>query len=169
MFTDLSSVSLKSKRLNLQPIKLSDSEFIYQLVNNPDWIQFIGDRKIKTQTDALIYLQNIIQKENLVYFVIRLQETQESIGIISFMQRPNLAYPDIGFALLPEYYQLGIAFEASKCLINKLSEMKFVSEVLAITQYNNLASIRLLEKLHFIFNHSYIENDIEIFVYSKKL
>ncbi len=44
--------TITSKRLTLSKLTLADSRFIYELVNTPDWIRFIGDRNVKTNEDA---------------------------------------------------------------------------------------------------------------------
>lgn len=35
---------------------MADAPFIVELLNSPNWLQYIGDRSIKTVTDAQSYL-----------------------------------------------------------------------------------------------------------------
>lgn len=66
-----------------------------------------------------------------------------------FLKRDQLAYPDLGFAFLPEFQGKGYAFEASKALINWASKNLKSNYVLAITSQTNQRSIKLLDKLGF--------------------
>lgn len=41
-------MQLKSERLILSEFTKNDASFFYQLVNDPAWKQFIGDRNVHT-------------------------------------------------------------------------------------------------------------------------
>lgn len=43
---------LETERLVLKPLTTDDSGFIFELYNSPKFIEFIGDRNIKTIQDA---------------------------------------------------------------------------------------------------------------------
>ena len=49
---------LETERLVLSQFTIDDTTFIVELVNGPVWIEFIGDRNIKTTEQAKSYLQN---------------------------------------------------------------------------------------------------------------
>ena len=49
---------LETERLVLRQFTMDDATFIIELVNTPGWIEFIGDRNIKTTEQAKNYLQN---------------------------------------------------------------------------------------------------------------
>ena len=46
------SNNIETERLILKPTSSDDAEFIYELLNSPKWLKFIGDRNIKTIEDA---------------------------------------------------------------------------------------------------------------------
>jgi RimJ/RimL family protein N-acetyltransferase len=48
---------LETDRLALRQLTLDDAEFIFELLNEPAWIQFIGDRNIRTMEDARAFLR----------------------------------------------------------------------------------------------------------------
>lgn len=50
---------LVTDRLTLRPFTLNDTPFILDLVNSPAWIEYIGDRNIKTEVQAQSYLLNV--------------------------------------------------------------------------------------------------------------
>jgi len=55
-------VITQTDRLTLEEASSNDSPFFYDLLNSPGWIQFIGDRGIKTLGDAENYIQNSLIK-----------------------------------------------------------------------------------------------------------
>jgi len=143
--------SFETERLILKPTSESDSRLIFELLNTPKWLKYIGDRNIKTVDDAKDYIKKkmIPQLERLGYSnytLIRKQDNQK-IGTCGLYDREGLNGIDIGFAFLPEYEKKGFAFESS----NKLKEIAFsefdLKIISAITTKDNISSQKLLEKL----------------------
>jgi [ribosomal protein S5]-alanine N-acetyltransferase len=153
-------------RLVLTPLSLADSDFIYNLVNTPEWIKFIGDRNIKTQADANIYVEKIINNPKVNYWVVQLISTKISIGIITFIKRDYLEFHDIGFAFLPQYTKMGYAFEASKVVLYDSINNNNHQQILATTVKENTHSINLLQKLGFCFNKEIKNGNDLLSVYS---
>ena len=48
---------LETPRLQLRRFTLDDAEFIFRLVNDPSWLQFIGDKNVHNLDDARRYLR----------------------------------------------------------------------------------------------------------------
>jgi len=74
--------NLTTKRLSLNSLTLNDAEFIFELVNTPEWKQFIGDRNIKTITDANEYIHKLMFNPAVNYWVVKLKDTETSSGNI---------------------------------------------------------------------------------------
>jgi RimJ/RimL family protein N-acetyltransferase len=98
---------LQTDRLLIRPIKIEDKEFIYSLVNSDGWLKYIGNRNIGNNNDAEKYIQKIIENKNFFYSIIEILETNEQIGILTFLNRESQEFPDIGFALLPQFEKKG--------------------------------------------------------------
>ena len=142
--------TLQTDRLILRQFELSDSKFIIELVNSPGWIEFIGDRNIKTEEAAVHYRQNgpiKSYKEN--GFGLSMVEKKDGtpIGMCGILKRDSLDNPDIGFAFLPEFMGLGYAFEIAKATISYAKDNLKVKTILAITVPANQRSIQLLERI----------------------
>jgi RimJ/RimL family protein N-acetyltransferase len=58
-----------------------------------------------------------------------------------------LPYPDIGFALLPQFERQGYAYEAAAAMIDHGRTKLGLTRVLAITTIDNESSGRLLERI----------------------
>lgn len=157
-----------TQRLLVRPLNLNDASFILELVNTKGWLKYIGDRKIETTQDALDYIQKIISNPNYFYHVIELLDSSKPIGIITFLHRETSQYPDLGFALLPEYQKNGYVFEASNHYLKEIKNSKKIDTILGITLLDNQKSIDLLKKLGFQFHSSKIENSETLSIYQLK-
>lgn len=98
--------NIETDRLVIRPINLTDSTFMMQLVNAEGWLKFIGNRNITNEDAAKKYIQKIVDNPNFYYSVFQLKSTKEPLGIITFLKRTEQKYPDIGFAILPEYEKI---------------------------------------------------------------
>jgi [ribosomal protein S5]-alanine N-acetyltransferase len=154
-----------TSRLSLTDLKESDSEFIFELVNTPDWIKFIGDRNVSSIPDAAAYIRRIQSSKNVTYWVVRLRSGDDPIGIITWIKRDYLEHPDIGFAFLSEFTGNGYACEATSAVLNELLKDENYPTVLATTVATNMKSIRLLEKFNFTFSKKIDVKNESILVY----
>lgn len=141
----------ETERLILQPTSLADAAFIQELLNSPKWLQYIGDRNVKTIEDAQHYVRTKIlpQFKRLGYgtYTLIRKADNNKIGTCGLFDRDGLEGIDIGFALLPGYEGKGYAFEAALKLKNVAYSEFGITSIDAITTKDNLASQKLLEKL----------------------
>jgi len=144
-------IILETERLLLQEAEIDDAPFFFRLLNSPGWLAYIGDRGIKTKEDAVHYIREALIKSYKehgfgLYKMILKQENQP-IGICGLLKRPDLDYPDIGFAMLPEYEGHGYAFEAAKATLEYAETTLGLNVILAITIMKNTRSKKLLERI----------------------
>lgn len=143
--------SFETHRLILRPTYPEDGAFIFELLNTPKWLKYIGDRNVRSVEDGRKYIlvKMIPQLERLGfsnYTIIR-KEDKIKIGTCGLYDREGLEGVDIGFAFLPEYEKQGYAFEAANRLKKAAFEVFDLSQINAITLKTNLDSQKLLEKL----------------------
>ena len=138
-------------RLTVRPIQLGDAPFMHKLMNTKGWLEFIGDRHIHNIPQAEAYIQKMLDHPGYYYHLIEEKEGAIPVGVLSFMHRENEDYPDLGFALLPDYMGNGFAYEASHEFLNQLDKSGQYKKVIALTKPNNTGSMKLLEKLGFRF------------------
>ncbi|HCW07226.1 MAG TPA: GNAT family N-acetyltransferase [Cytophagales bacterium] len=141
-----------TQRLNIKRLDEEEADFFRELVNSKEWLQFIGDRGIKTKEEAIQFIRSALAKPMTNYWVVKLKD-EGSIGVITFMKRDFLDYYDIGFAFLPQYVGLGYAYEAAQEILNWIVSNTFHRTILAISLKENEKSIRLLKKLGFEFDN----------------
>ncbi len=148
-------VPLETERLLIRPIEISDAEFILQLLNTDGWLKYIGDRNVHSITQAIEYIQKFISNPNFKYYIISLKSENSPIGVLSFLKRDEYEFPDLGFALLPDFERSGFAYEAASAYLNHFKSSSEIKQIIGITKENNIKSIQLLEKLGFrLYNKS---------------
>ena len=140
----------QTPRLYLRKISVLDAPFIFELLNSPDWLTYIGDRGIDSIEKAEAYIEkNYLPsyQNGLGIFVVTLCSSHVPIGTCGLYQRDTLDHPDIGFAFLPKYIGKGYGFEAASVVVKYALENLKLAALYGFTLPENIASIKLLEKL----------------------
>lgn len=143
--------TIETERLNLTEVDLIHTSFIFELLNTPGWLAFIGDRNVKSLEDARNYIKKIQDSAVINYWVTSLKETSTAIGVVTYVKRDYLEHWDIGFAFLPQYAKQGYAYEAAKRILKEVLKNPFSNRVVATVLKENIHSIKLLEKLGLTF------------------
>jgi len=142
---------LQTARLSLRRVTEADDEFVLALMNEPAYLQHIGDRGIRTRQDAKSYILDKFATSYAKFgyglYLAELTETRVAIGLCGFVKRDVLEVPDIGFAFLQEYRSRGFGFEAASAVLGYGFGTLGFRTVLGVTSPANTASIQLLEKL----------------------
>lgn len=142
---------IETDRLRIRALTIIDAGFMMQLMNTPTWIKNIGNRNVNDSTTASNYIaNNIINSYHINgfgLFLVAVKKDNQSAGICGIVKREGLTIPDLGFAMLPKYEGKGIATEASKAVVQYAKETLQLSQLAGITKADNIASIRVLEKV----------------------
>lgn len=159
---------LETERLFLRHFTSNDAPFILELVNDPSFIQNIGDRGVRKLADAEAYILNgpvaSYARNGFGLYLVILKETNESIGMCGLIKRNGLEDVDIGYAFLPKFRSKGYAVESASAVKAFAKDALGLKHLLAITDPANEASIRVLEKLGFQFERvvRLSQDDIEL-------
>ena len=165
---------LETERLILRKITVDDAAFMLDLLNQPSFIQFIGDRGVRTLDDAcqIILVRYIDAYERLGFgvYLTLLRETQIPIGICGLIKRDGLDDVDVGYAFLPQYWSQGYASEAVSAVLAHARNALEIGRILGITTLDNAASIRVLEKAGFKFERviKLTGEDVELKLFSSE-
>ena len=147
---------LDTERLLLRPITVDDAEFILILLNEPSFLRYIGDKQVRNIEDARQYILNgpiaSYERHGLGLLLVELRDSHTRIGMCGLLKRDELPEPDIGFALMPDFWNKGFAFEAAQAVLQDARDRLKLQRILAITSLDNDASIKLLERLGFKFD-----------------
>ena len=146
---------LETERLFLRRFTVDDAQFVLTLLNEPSFLRYIGDKKVRNLEDARQYMLNgpvgSYERNGFGLYLLELRESHAPIGMCGLVKREELPDPDIGFALLPDFCSKGLAFEAAAAVLNDARERLKLGRILAITSLDNESSIKLLERLGFRF------------------
>jgi RimJ/RimL family protein N-acetyltransferase len=146
---------LETRRLALRHATLDDDDFILRLLNEPSFLRFIGDRGVRTHDDARRYIAERLigsyERNGFGLWVVERKETPGPIGICGLVKRDALSDPDIGFAFLPEHWRCGYAYESAAAVKDYALETLGVPRLFAVTNPDNVGSIRIVEKLGLVF------------------
>ncbi len=142
---------INTDRLQLTELSESDVEFVYALFNDPDCLRFMGDRGINDLSGAETYLKDrLIQSyraHGFGLYKVTAQGSSEPMGISGLVKRDETSPPDIGFAFLPKFRSGGFCTEAAQAVLDWAKSNQVSDTILAYTNPDNRASIRVLEKI----------------------
>lgn len=148
---DSSVMFLQTKRTILRDAHHDDAPFILQLLNEPGWLRFIGDRNIRDLDATRAYIdqrhREIYPKLGFGICIAFEQKTQTPIGLIGFVKRDTLDAPDIGYAVAENHQGKGYAFEVCHALIDHGWNVLGYDKIYGYCQPDNIASVKMLEKL----------------------
>ncbi|MBU4538891.1 MAG: GNAT family N-acetyltransferase [Weeksellaceae bacterium] len=143
--------SLETERLLLKPISTDDAGLILELYNSPRFIEFIGDRNIRTLEDAENYIVGkfLPQMERVGFgnYLIERKSDDMKIGAVGIFERDGLDVHDIGFSFLPEFEGQGYGFESASKLLKTAFNEFGLKKISAITTKTNFSSQKLIERL----------------------
>jgi RimJ/RimL family protein N-acetyltransferase len=146
-------IELETPRLLLRAAKVSDASFFLTLLNTSDWLQYIGDRFVKTLVDAERYVKvNIMahyQVDGFGMLVVTEKTSGCAIGLAGLVKRSQSDTVELGYALMPDSYGKGYANEASKAIINWSFEILGFNKLKAVVNCHNSYSIKVLDQLGF--------------------
>lgn len=145
---------LETERLVLRPLQTDDAAFIRQLVNDPSWLRYIGDRGVRT-LDAARYLEKgpfaMYARLGFGLYLVELKESGEPLGMCGLLKRDALENVDLGFAFLPKFRSQGYAFESASATMDYAKRTLGISRILAVVSPDNDRSTKLLDRLGFRF------------------
>lgn len=144
---------LETERLILSQLSYDDSDFILELLNEPAFKKYIGDRGVRTLEDAAGYLRNgpmdSYERHGFGLYRVRRKTDRASVGMCGLVKRDNFEYPDLGFAFLERHWANGFAYESSCATIEHARKELGLTHVIAVANADNDSSVRLLGKLGF--------------------
>ncbi|EJQ54341.1 hypothetical protein IEI_01550 [Bacillus wiedmannii] len=165
-------IVLETERLVLRWFDIKDAPFILELVNDPAWIQFIGDKRIKNLDDAKKYILNgpvdMYNKMGFGLYLVERKEDFTPLGMCGLIKRDSLEDVDIGFAFLEKFRSKGYGFESASAVIDYGVQDLGMKRIVAITTIDNINSEKLLEKVGLQFEEIISDSgeDLKLFGYN---
>jgi [ribosomal protein S5]-alanine N-acetyltransferase len=141
---------LSTERLALRELTFEDDAFILALLNEPGFLRYIGDKSVRTLSDARDYIQkgprDAYARHGYGLYATCLKDGTP-IGMCGLVRRAGLDAPDLGFAFLSRYWGKGYAVESAAAVLKQALGPLKIPRVVAITALDNGASIAVLQKV----------------------
>jgi RimJ/RimL family protein N-acetyltransferase len=165
---------LETARLILRKLSIDDAGFILELLNEPSFLRYIGDKGVRNLEEARQYILTgpvaSYERYGFGLYLVELKESNSPIGICGLVKREALPDADIGFAFLPAYWSKGYAVESASAVMAYACEVLQRKRILGITSLDNHASMKVLTKLGLRFDRrirlSETEPELRLFVSS---
>jgi RimJ/RimL family protein N-acetyltransferase len=142
---------IDTPRLALRELTDDDAPFMLELLNEPGWIRFIGDRGVRDVEGALQYLRKgpmpMYREHGFGLYAVMRKADGEPLGVCGLIKRAGLDDVDLGFALLARHERQGYGIEAARAVLAHAEHGLGIARVVAITTVDNVASMRLLERI----------------------
>jgi len=147
---------LQTERLNLRQLSLDDADFIVELLNDPSFLRFIGDKGVRTTGDARQYIlagpMYSYERHGFGLWLVELKGANTPVGICGLLKRDVLNDVDIGFAFLPQYRCLGYACESAAAVMSYGRNVLGLRRIVAIADVDNAGSAKVLSRIGMSFD-----------------
>lgn len=150
---------LETARLVVRELSPDDAPFVIELTNDPAFLEYIGDKGIRTLDDARAYVGTALDSYNRYGYGLFLVQLKDGtpIGTCGILRKEWLDAPDIGYAFLPAFRGRGYALEAAAGVHAHARDAWSLERIVAVVAPGNAASIRLLEKLGLRFERTVVD------------
>lgn len=143
----------ETPRLALRRLEESDAPFILELLTDPDWLRYIGDKGVHDLDGARRYIADgpvaMYARLGFGLFLVSRKPSGAPMGLCGLIKRDALDDVDVGYAFLPRFRGCGYAAEAVAETLRFAREKAGLARLVAITNPENARSIRVLERLGF--------------------
>lgn len=141
----------ETERFRLRELRADDGAFALALLNDPDFLAYIGDRGVRDADQARAYLLEgpiaSYARHGFGMWAVEMKHDGSLAGMCGLVRRELLPGPDLGYAFLPQWRGQGLAREAARLTLEIAFGPLALPRVLAIVTIGNVASRHLLESL----------------------
>lgn len=142
---------LDTPRLTLREFTTDDAGFIVELLNDPGWLRYIGDRGVRTEADARAWIDERLvgsyRRHGYGLWAMQRRTDGALLGMCGLVRRDSLPDPDVGYALMSHARGHGLAREAAAACLQYASRHLGLGRVLAITRPDNESSVATLRAI----------------------
>ena len=161
----------ETARLLVRPLRIEDFEIFYLLNSDEEVVRYI--RSPKSKEEAFVFLN-----ENIDYcfanpqygrWAIIEKSSQQQIGV--FMLKPSsrdAQQIELGYSFLKKAWRHGYATESVEGALHYAFEKLGLSQLIAITQIENIASQKVLQKSGFVLSQTWEEEGRALLLFVAK-
>ena len=163
-------ILFQTPRLILRQFTEADAPLILSLNSDPEIVRYVHEPTLKTVEQAEKILQDIIlpqYKNNLGRWAIHTKYNMDFIGWCGLKYRPELDEIDLGYRLMQKAWGKGFATEAAQYSLEYGFTKLNLNLITGRAHIENIASIKVLEKIGMDFIGEGIVDDCPVRTYTK--
>ena len=159
------NLTIETNRTILRKFTLNDVDAVFEFGSNKEVQKYTGDILLNSKKQAQNIIKNTFLKDYKKYGYGRLavfyKPDNKIIGFAGLKYLPEFNKTDIGFRLLPKYWNLGITTEVSKEIIKYGFKKLKLKQIIGIADPKNISSCKVLEKIGLTFYKSSTYDNID--------
>jgi RimJ/RimL family protein N-acetyltransferase len=163
-------IIFETPRLILRQFTEADSQLILELNSDPEIVRYVHEPTLKTEEQAEKILLDIIlpqYKNNLGRWAIHTKDNMEFIGWCGLKYLPGSDEIDLGYRLMQKAWGKGFATEAAQHTLDHSFKNLDLKLITGRAHIENIASIKVLEKIGMDFISEGIVDDCPVRTYTK--
>lgn len=163
-------ITLQTPRLILRQFTEADASLILTLNSDPEIVKYLHEPVLETKAQAKKILDDIIlpqYKNNLGRWAIHIKDNMDFIGWCGLKYRPELDEIDLGYRLMQKAWGKGFATEAAQYSLEHGFKTLNLKLITGRAHIENLASIKVLEKIGMDFIGEGFVDDCPVKTYTK--
>jgi len=161
-------VHIETERLVIRPLNLSDEKGMFEMDSDPEVHKYIHKKPLKTieeTRDMIQFITDQYKEFGIGRWAVVEKATGEFVGWtgFKFLKGPingQSDYYDFGYRLSRRFWGKGYATESGRASLNYGIETLQFKDVFAMTDVDNAASRRILEKLGFRYKETFCYDEL---------
>lgn len=160
---------LETPRLLLREMTPDDAENAYILNSDREVLRYTGDDPFESVEEAREFLANYesYKKYGFGRWAVILKETNEYLGWCGLKYTAELDEFDIGYRLMKKFWGNGYATEAAEACLKLGFEQFNMKTIVGRAMPDNVASVRILQKIGLTYLENRVTEGIEEVIYFK--
>ncbi len=163
---------LETERLKVRESTVEDVEAFYRIYKEPSITRYMEDL-FRDPDEERVYIETYIKQVYGFYgfgmWTVILKETGQVVGRAGLSIREGYELPELGFVIDKEYQRKGYAYEVCQGILDYARKELFFDKIQALVHPENEASLRLLERLGFVYENNVREQKEEYMLLMKNL
>jgi [ribosomal protein S5]-alanine N-acetyltransferase len=141
---------LETERLILQTWAFADAEALFEIMSDAEVARYIGDGKPFSRekvSEFLNWAENYQRENGFCRWKVIEKSSGEIIGSCGFARPHGTSEIELGYLFAKKYWGRGFATEAARAALAYGFEKLNFAEIIALTDLENVASQKVLEKI----------------------
>lgn len=162
------NIILETPRLLLRKLTPADADYIFELDSNPEVMRYLPPQlpiDKEKAADVIRYIQSQYERNNTGRLAVIVKETGAFTGwcgikyVDDDTNNGKTRYYDIGYRLLPQFWNRGYATEASLVCIEHGFQTLHLPDIHATVMHGNIASARTAQKIGMTLVEDFTDED----------